>query len=340
MHIGILTFYFADNYGAVLQCYALQKYIQSKGHDVYVIPYKPFKMIPMKARVRSFFFHNVQEKKFINFRERYLNIKKLKKYDLVIVGSDQVWNPDIIFCDKHWINPKCEYDEIIAYAVSFGKSFFSLKDKKFFLNNRKNLERYKKIGVREKEGMDLLKEFEINSEVVCDPTLLLLDNVIAYDEIAKFSEYDIGFEYVLVYALEKSEELNRIITKIKNSSDIIIIAIHPMNVNYCNVDQFIYDAGPSEFLDLIKNANMVITNSFHGLVFSLIYHKKVISITSEKLGTRQKQLYEWKGQDIRRIGKNSVEISADVELNHVRNMVLKSETYIMKNVMCGQLSEE
>ncbi len=331
--IGILTFAFADNYGAVLQCYALKRYIEDKGYQVSIIDYRPRKMYSIHTRIRKIFLNNTQEKKFKAFRKKYLNISFRKKYDIVVVGSDQVWNPEIICFDKNWIEPSYQYNKIIAYAVSVGKEKLSTKERDFFLNNKDMLNNYCAIGVRETTAKELLETMDIKSTVVCDPTFLLMNRSEEYDKIAKSSLINIQDEYILVYALEASQKINDIIRELKTKYVYNIIAIHPMNVCYCKVDKFVQNAGPEDFVNLVKNAKMIVTNSFHGLAFSLIYGKETISITHTLLGARQKQIYQLLEIDTEYLDEDVLRIRSNACKESIKERILASEKFIEKNIL-------
>ncbi len=331
--IGILTFAFADNYGAVLQSYALKRYIESKGYQVSIIDYRPRKMYSIRTRIRKIFYNNMQENKFKAFRKKYLNISLKNNYDIVVVGSDQVWNPEIICFDKNWFEPRCQYNKIIAYAVSVGKERLSIREREFFLNNKERLNNYCAIGVRETSAKKLLETMDIKATVVCDPTFLLMNKIGEYDKIAKSSLINIQDEYILVYALEPSQKMDNILKKIKNRYAYNTIAIHPMNVCYCEVDNFVQNAGPEDFLKLVKNAKMVVTNSFHGLAFSLIYGKETISITHTLLGARQKQIYQLLDIGAEYLEEDVLRIRNNAEKANIKEMIFASERFIKKNIL-------
>lgn len=294
MDIGILTFQFANNYGAVLQCYALQEYLKMNFDvDVSIINYNPKEMNPYRIRISGFVKNHKQYGRFNNFRKKYLKISNKKAFELILVGSDQVWNPSIIAFDNNWINPCYSYQKIASYAASMGKSNFNIQEIDFFESNKRYFEKYVGISVREIDGISVLNQMGIKAEQVCDPVFLLYSNMDKYAQLENDSIYNTDIDYIFVYSLEKSVEIDNISRRLKKEMGLKIISIHPANdrTQYC--DYFIKDAGPCEFLYLIHHSKVVITNSFHGLAFSILYKKKVYSVMhSGGLSSRQKQLYD------------------------------------------------
>lgn len=331
-NIGILSFPFADNYGAVLQSYALKRFLEKKGFSVSLIDYKPIYMVPIRTRIRQVVKQNKQEKKFNAFRDSYLNISRKKKFELVIVGSDQVWNPEIIECDYRWIEPPCMYNKIMAYAASIGKDYLTKNESLFFENEKSKLLTYNAISVRETAGRKLLNNIGINSKVVCDPTLLLIDDIQEYNRLADCSNINLEKDYILVYMLEISDNIKMIIDGLKNETGYCLVAIHPMNECLYNVDEFIYDAGPEDFLNILRKAKIVITNSFHGLAFSLIYKKDVISIEHRTLGSRQQQIYSLFDEGIEKLGESIVRINGNIDATELVEFVEMSKSFINDNI--------
>lgn len=291
--IGILTFFEADNYGALLQCYALRRYCMKLNNDVRVIDYRSKQMFTWKHRLKNIFVKTLQNKKFDMNRKNFFKVgNKNDYYDLLIIGSDQVWNPSIIKGDNFWLDPKIKYNRLISYAASLGKSKLDEEEKIFFSNN--DFSKYNLITVREKSGHDVLKKLGINSEIVCDPTLLFYDEPNAYDEIVNQSKV-VENDYVYVYSLEKSKDIDEISNIIANKYGYKIVSSHPGNDKTQKCDEFVQDTDICDFLCLIKNAKIVVTNSFHGLAFSYIFRKEVYCVTHTKLGSRQTDLINTSG---------------------------------------------
>ena len=291
MRIGILTFHFADNYGAILQCLALAEACRKHADDVCVIDYVPKQMVPLKSRVKRFVLKNEIQKKFDDFKKTYFRTISVKEScDLVIVGSDQVWNPQINECDPFWILPKMKYKRICSYAASIGKDQLQPAEAAYLSENRKGFEKYDVVTIRENSGKKMLEKLQNSSELVCDPTMLFYDRTGFYEELSAQSEVSITEPYILVYALEYSKKIDRMANLLKQKTGCKVVAIHPMNDKLQECDEFIKDAGVCEFVALVKNAEYVLTNSFHGLAFSYIFRKKVYCFHHSSLSSRQAEL--------------------------------------------------
>ena len=193
---------------------------------------------------------NVRRKKFSDFMEIIgyegpydsLSIKgSLKKYDVFLTGSDQVWNPDW-HKDVYYLDFVPDDIPKISYAASIGKNQLTEKQLDYAIPKIKRLDY---ISVREKEAKDILQPY-IDKEI----------KVIKIKQIAKVLNLKIVFLPHIFFQYELADE------------------------DFADID--LYDVGPAEFVGLIKNAEMVITDSFHGCVFSIIYHKKFWALKRHK----------------------------------------------------------
>lgn len=293
--IGILTFHFADNYGAVLQCLALQEKCKELGCDVEIINYKPYQMITWKSRVKQLVHKSPQQRLFQSFRDNHFIMSTNRsKFDCVVVGSDQVWNPTIIGFDDYWFSPKENYGHICSYAASFGKSSLNTEELSFLKKQTEILSKYDTIAVREETGKSILYKLGIDSVTVCDPTLLFYDHADFYRLLSARSrlrsEKKLQEGYILVYSLEKSDPIDFHSQKIKAEIGLPVVSLHPMNGRTQDCDMFISDTDPYDFLWLIEHCTYMITNSFHGLAFSYIFKKKVYCVGHSSLSSRQTEL--------------------------------------------------
>ena len=294
MKVGIITFHRAINYGAVLQTYALKRKIDELGNNTKVIDYinlkeekssKIIKTNSLKSLIGSLIklkFSRQKNKKFIIFRKKYLDltpeiknkdrIKDLDKvFDLFFTGSDQVWNYNITGGDMTYLLDFASDDKKNSYAASFGVTEI---DKKYEKKYKNLLEKFSNISVREEMGKRIVNKL-CNKEVytVLDTTFLLED--IEWKKIAKSYKED---KYVLIYLLTYSEQIYQLAEKLSMDFGlkIIVIAVDIKTFKFNRKYKYYLSAGPEEFLGLFMNAEYVITNSFHGTVFSLIFNKKLI----------------------------------------------------------------
>ena len=291
MKVGILTFHNANNYGAILQCYALQEALKGIGHDVYVIDYrnphteKIYKPTPLSHFVRCWLHHlkiepwmKDQAKKykkryfFNKFRKTYINITKKQyyrdniptNYDAYVIGSDQLWNEccTIKFEQIYFGDFKRNKDsKLYGYAISANSDTFSnlsIDELKIIAN------RFDKLSFREQNASNLLlQKTNIQSRIDIDPTLLHSSEF--WDKLA--SEKYATQKYVLVYELIKNQDNpDVIINKAKSFAK-------RQNLDVVDLSTGLYSL--PDFISLLKYASCVFTSSFHGTVYSLIFNRPI-----------------------------------------------------------------
>lgn len=309
MKVGILTFHRTPNFGAVLQAYALQNVLRSLGVENEIIDYRNRRIEQIQRPLYFYHFKNPlnylkyrynknnntrKYEKFAQFRREFLNVSKivynhgeLKQplnllYDKYICGSDQVWNYSITNYDTTYLlDFESNSEKKISYAASFGVTRLEKDIEPIYVNL---LQQIKFLSVREAEGQNIIRNICHRETIaVLDPTLLLnksnWNDMIKSDLINSLDEK----KYVLCYELEISEEMqifSRSIAKIKNLE--VIRISHNKDIIRKNNDKVINDIGPLEFLKLFSNAEFVVTNSFHGTAFSIIYEKPFVTFLLEK----------------------------------------------------------
>ena len=312
MKIGIMTFWLSeDNYGQLLQCFALQKYLRNAGHDAYIIRYDPKKdnlKTPFWRRILKVFnpvelyefFSNKKKKKdddwdnqnnpryFEDFRNKYIKqseriyfsygelVKNPPEADIYIVGSDQVWNTfngsinKIINKIKAYLldfgSPSIKR---IAYAASFGKEMIDDASIRVFTPL---LKRFNYISVREKTGIDICKKCGIdNAEWAPDPTILLDADVyrsMYKNETIRKPERSYCFLYYLGNECDFSLQSIYDWAERKNLEIIYITGNSrhdKFTKNYLTIP---------EWICLLEGSEYIITNSYHGVIFALLFEKK------------------------------------------------------------------
>lgn len=223
-------------------------------------------------------FKNTHFEPYCDYYDSYEDLKKgANNYDVIFVGSDQVWGPlslysgfyNLLFVDKSIPH--------FSYASSFGKGvIFDWQRKK----TAEYLNRLNRIGVREIRGQEIVKELTgRNAEVVADPTMLLSRN--DWEDVISKSNKQIEEPYILSYVLGHNETTRKTITELGRNLNLKVVSFPHMD-NYEPFDcQFgdvqLFDADCLDFVNLIKNADYVCTDSFHCAVFSIIFHKKFLS---------------------------------------------------------------
>lgn len=311
MKVGILTFHDAHNYGAVLQAYALKKYIKQLGYEAKIINYH-HKTIPDGFPREG---HEVRWEKFNKFIKELTDYETevctceedLEKLDIDfwICGSDQIWNTEItrgfnkgFFLDFETKGKK------ISYAVSMGIPELPKEQEEDFKNSINKLDN---ISVREETLQKYTQKFTDKKVTkTLDPTLLL--NKQDYNDLILDNKYG---EYILIYALGPDERLTQIAKKIANEKNLKIIELNDKKQENYFCEQ-VSDAGPEEFLTLIKNAKAIVTNSFHGTIFSIIFGKEFYTITRLNRNSRMENILDIVGMRDRLIDKIE-------ELDHIKN---------------------
>ena len=350
MKIGILTFHCAHNYGAVLQCYATQEFLRSKGQEVEIINYRPsyllrpyrlfdkgyitrggFKRLLKNIVQESIIFPTryTRWKVFQRFINKRLSLSKPFSdlssvpdvYDAYIVGSDQVWNPnitcgfdDVYFCNFPFQKGNKKY---ISYAASMESKELSDTSKLFYRTKLKNFDA---ISVREKNLQELLSPLSnVPIQHVLDPTLM-----ISRDVWNRFVTTSIPTEkYVLVYGhQEHTKKFAEEIAK-QLSAKVVVIGSW---VTYYNMDEY-NEAAPEDFVYLIRNAACVVTTSFHGTAFSIVLNRPFYTL-SQGGNTRSLSLLRELGLQDRMIDTDRVPQFVGIDYNIVNQKldVLRKES--------------
>ncbi len=298
MKIGIITFHNAYNYGAVLQCYALQEFLLQQGYDVQVIDYRNKYLLScykvwdvhrivsknpiifLKKSIKECLFLKHRKRRgnkfdnFINNKLRLSNFTKenLRLFDLIIIGSDQVWNVHLTngFDPVYWGNFEIkENGHIISYAASIEEYWdLSHNEKAISLLNK-----FSSISVREyKTAMFLHSLLNRHIYEVVDPTLLV--NAGFWNTIAVKPK--IKQKYLLLYQVRNSKITEKYARRKAKELGLKLICLSA-RVNVYNSKECI-DASPTEYLGWFKYASFIICTSFHGTVFSIVYKIPFISI--------------------------------------------------------------
>lgn len=292
--VAILTFHFSKNrnYGASLQSYAVMKMLEKHANYVRLIDY-----IPYKESLKSKIYNLIVGRNFINYCNKFLkisekcqNIEKLKKlneeFDTFIVGSDQVWRPK-------WLQNKLShyyFDFVdnnknkIAYAASFGVDFWE-GDEKLTEKIKPLAQRFNHISVREESGVKICNDiFEVNAVCVLDPTLMIDKE--DYQPILNDwrDESHKNKKYIAHMLLDDTTELREESNNIGKYLKSEIVYIKGKDRKILGKSITFYNK-VSQWLTYLKDSELVITDSFHCTVFSLIFNKKFIVVANPERGT-------------------------------------------------------
>lgn len=285
MKIGILT-QIGNNYGNRLQNYALQEYLKSLHPDIQVYTLRRnYSRNVVLAKVKHALNRILKSEnpykrelkiKFKKFNDAYISFadetvyksrsnKEINdKYDFFIAGSDQIWNPGYTMTSKADFAVFAEKRKRLSYAASIGLSDIPRENRVQF---GQWIESMYALSVREKEGAELLKRlYGKNAEVHVDPTLLLCAE--QWVRIEKKPEWYDGSAFVLAYFL--GDQYPEIQEKQKEAREYYNTGIVHV---YNEKQDLMYIHDPSEFLWLVRHAEYVLTDSFHGTVFSILFQK-------------------------------------------------------------------
>lgn len=293
MKIGILTFHRANNYGAVTQAFCMQEYLRKQGHDAYVIDFRPYakqapwwRRIPRRPNRLIRYIHwqlvlkKVEEERNRNyeaFRNKYLRLypykdNRFENFDAVILGSDQIWNKDMLgyFVDEYFgVGAKCK---TIAYAIS-NKAYQLKSDEVEYF--KAHLDSLTAISVREQNFKNLLQPLTHHEiAVTLDPTLLADADILR----SAFQPSASPKDYILLYELGHHEATYKVAQRLSAKLGVPIIEICGF-VDFGRLDIKDMTAGPSEFIRYIAEAKVVVTTSFHGLAISLALQKQVYVVS-------------------------------------------------------------
>ena len=299
---GLVTFYHIHHYGALLQAAATQRAVETLGGECEIVDYfvnqdnslfrKPTGLGSAAADVHTALHYaalKARYERFEKFSRDHLRITEHRfesweelrdtdlPYDVILSGSDQIWNPKI-FPDGHF-DPvffgTFSEKRKIAYAPSFG---IPKVPEEMEEELRGYLEQFSHIGVRETQGGQIVREVSGKEvPVVLDPTLLLTAE--QWSGMANMPEgYPVGAHedgkgYILCYCINKPGALGSYIQQLAEETGLPVVQLCGIRRKVHPQAKCVFDAGPAEFLGLFKNASYVCTNSFHGTVFSVQFQK-------------------------------------------------------------------
>lgn len=297
--VGICTLHDANpNFGATLQAFSLQEVIKSMGNDVEFLKFKEPKItkkrekkLKLKKCYSNSKFSPIDTSKIvinskIQESNRHLNISEeiynpeKHQYDSIIIGSDELWNlrNTSFIHQKEYYGHGLNCDNVFTYAPSANGTNKKLFDEYF--NNEITLENIKNFSARDRGTLGFIKEVAgIDAELVLDPTLLIED----FDKYAVEPE---DKDYILIYDYRVSPDRKQKIQELAKNKNLKIYSIgfyNPWADKNINADIF-------EFLGYVKKAKYIVTATFHGTIFSIIYKKQFVTTAGDS--TKIKDILE------------------------------------------------
>ena len=351
MKVEVITRHAITNYGSLLQTIATQQVISNLGHSCEIIDYiredesyyqhektilkrkKNWsnsllkKVLYLAIRQPESIaagrkFENAQ-KKYLKLTARYATAKKLKENppiaDVYMTGSDQVWGPvengsyDDCYCLSFSEGKK------IAYAASFGHTEMTAELSEYY---KKWLSKYKYIAVREDSACRILNDLGIDTEQVLDPTLLLDSSY--WNQYLKPIKYK---KYILVYQLHNDKKLGRYAQQVARAKGLPLVRVSTAFHQIVRSGRFIWCPEMGEFLSYIKNAECMITDSFHGTAFAILFNTSFVEVLpNNNTGTRNISILKLTGLSDRILKdeRDTEKAMESIDFSYV-NGVLKRE---------------
>lgn len=368
--VAILTLRLNNNYGGLLQAYALNSYIRQLGYDAYTLDLKEEITTPsLKRRILTFgwrfikrlrgdnsvYYIDIQKQKRVfntrgkaqeSFIKKYIptvsttlpikeDFHQQYCFDAYVVGSDQVWrNAFVSDIKSYFLNSVPNHTIKISYAASFGIDQFDV-DKNTKAECAVLLNKFNAISVREKEAVSICKEMTtIDTEWLIDPTLLI--NKEQYENLLVDYKSHNKNNILLVYILDMSRQNQDMVNLLASK-----LRFTPVFVGKLNKDEF---PSVESWLSGFRDADFVITDSFHGSVFSLIFNKPFLSIANHDRGlSRFSSLLDMFSltdrlisniADIEQYSKEELMSSIDFDLvnNIISQEQEKSEQFLLSNL--------
>lgn len=301
----IITFHCVPNYGAVLQAYALQEKLKDYFTHVELLDYTPesitkdyrnisvYSLASVVTSLWSLAPHVRKKKAFRKFSQTRLQLsdmsgrcgEKFTGYttDYLFLGSDQIWNSQITGGFDPMYFGKFAYSGqpyVISYAASLGKNALGVREN---AELHALLNEVDCVSVREREAQLLLqKQIGVHSELAVDPTILV--GVDLFQSLIRPVKYE---QYLFLYSLNGYSETDALAEKVARYLGLPIVEVSGRRKPIVpQKHTAIYDAGPEEFLSLLCHAKFVVTDSFHGTVFSLLFHRMFLAIPHKTRGGR------------------------------------------------------
>lgn len=307
MVVNVITRHAPTNYGSLLQAIATQRVIMNLGHECRIINYIPkcetgVRMAITQLEQKTKWRHNpikkaiylmvaepetlLMDRKFLAMRKKYLlmgpccattgELKKLyaeKKDEVFLTGSDQVWGPISTghYDPTYFLDFAPKSSRKLAFAASFGKAIF---DEQTLKEYGVLLKKYDSLAVRENVAVELLKKMDISAKQVLDPTLLM--DADAWSEYVKPMKKP--EKYVLVYQIHANSDLDHYAVKFAEKAELPLLRVSPLLHQAKRSGKFVYCPDISGFLDLVKNAAYMVTDSFHGTAFAINFNTQFVEV--------------------------------------------------------------
>lgn len=365
MKVAVITRHAITNYGSLLQAIATQQLVESLGYACEVIDYiredetyqnqertllkcKPafngnamkramYLALRQHASVKSGEKFETMRKKYLHLTRWYSNLSQLEQdkpqADIYMTGSDQVWGPvmDGTFDSAYCLSFTADCDRRIAFAASFGRTKFTQETEAFY---KKWLSRYEAIAVREDSAVQLLNSWGLQAKQVIDPTLML--------DSAYWGRLttDIKKKYILVYQIHNDKKLDRYVKAAAKRVGLPLVRVSASFHQCVRGGKFKFCPDIGEFLSYIKNAQCLITDSFHGTAFALNFNTPFVEVLPGETSTRNMSILRLTGLTDRILkDENDVDLAfKPIDFTHA-NEVLSEKRKESLSILKDMLGE-
>lgn len=364
MKVAVITRHAIANYGSLLQAFATQKAIENLGYSCEIINYvrtdesyknhektllkrkKEWNQTPIKRFIylalrqpESYFSGKKferEQKFYLNLSRLYESQKDLIEYtptaDIYMTGSDQVWGPteDGSYDSSYCLSFVPDSSKKIAYAASFGHTDMTAQLSGYY---KKWLNRYEKIAVREDSAVELLHNMGLKARQVIDPTLLL-----SREEWSAYIGKKKKKKYVLVYQLHNDKRLGKYAEKVARVKALPLIRISASLHQINRPGRFICCPSVEDFLSYIKNAECMITDSFHGTAFAINLNTPFVEVLpNNNTGTRNMSILRLTGLSDRILRDEDVNLAmTSIDFSKVNKILeekRRESIEILKNML-------
>lgn len=352
MRIAIVTLPFYTNYGGILQCYALQTVLERMGHDVQVLSkpqygcfyYIIYPLAVCKRLLKRFLLgkdvaifkapHQIVRQHTDRFIHKYIHqyekrvwtSKIASRFDAIIVGSDQVWRPAYFQpIEEAFLSFLGDSDiKRIAYAASFGVDNCDEYTPEQLKICSQLLQKFNTVSVRESSGISLCREyFDVNAVQMLDPTLLL--DADDYRVLIRKGNTRPSEGNMLVYILDKSEEKIALVNQIAKEKGLIPFWVDNPNKQKEKLPlENCIKISVEQWLRSFDDAELVLTDSFHGCVFSILFQKQFIVLGNKERGLsrftsllEQFSLYDRLLFDVQDYEKKRTELNRSIDFHSI-----------------------
>lgn len=354
--IGILTYHTGFNYGASLQAFALQTVISKYGYENEIINFETERFVASRemfsrkpTRLKEFikiifripYWSSLRcrQQMFNEFTKHILHTSPLYRteqevidhasdYNCIVCGSDQIWN--LSQSDAPAANPLFflnfpKQQRRVSYAASFGEWVKEASwHEDVFLPW---LKEFDAISVREISGVEYIKSKGLDCCLTLDPTVLLDGE--DYEPICVPRQ--IEEKYVLLFGWKTNDDLIEAAKYVSNKLNLPVYNIVPPPRAMFKGIYRKLDIGPCEFLSMIKNAEFVVTNSFHGTAFATIFERPYVSVVTDKVDTRMESLLNQLGLSDHLVTKDNIDveqmIATDFDTVKAKKMLLRKSSF-------------